>query len=328
MSLVKAENRRLFKRRMTKWSLAIGVLILVAILAGIFLSHQKSTPAAVAAAKVQAEQQYQRALNDWETRDKALCESSGRPAETCQPPQQEWFEAENYLPPSFSFKGTFGDVLIIWAAIMAMIAFLIGATFVGAEWSSGAMMNLLTWRPKRMTVLGTKLGVLAGGMTVVGVLTFGLWTGALWLAGTYRGDTNGMTSGTWQSFGLSGLRGVAMIVLFAALGFTIASIGRHTALAMGLAIGVIVVGQIGLSIVLNIAQVPFSDQYLIPVHMSAWLSKQVTLQDWTGNVTCGPNGCDAPEKILTYTQSGLIGLGVAAVIAIIAFWSMRKRDIT
>ncbi|WP_117209684.1 ABC transporter permease subunit [Allorhizocola rhizosphaerae] len=327
MSLVKAENRRLFKRRMTKWSLVIGVLILAAIFAGIFFSHQKSTPQAIAAAEAQAEQQYQQAIKDWETRDKALCESSGRPAETCVPPQREWFQGEHLLPPSFSFKGAFGDLLIIWAAIMAMIAFLIGATFVGAEWSSGAMMNLLTWRPKRMSVLGTKLGVLLGGMTIVGVVTFALWTGGLWLTGQYRGDTNGMTSGTWQSFGLSGLRGIGMILLFATLGFTIASIGRHTALAMGLAIGVIVVGQIGLSIVLQIARVAYAEQYLIPVHMTAWLNKQITLTDYSGSVSCGPNGCDAPQKVLTYTDSGLLGLGLALVIAAIAFWSIRRRDI-
>ncbi len=328
MSLVKAETRRLSKRRMTKWSVAIGVVILAAILTGIFLSNQKSSPEAIARAKVEAEQDYQRSLNEWENRNKAECERR-ESAERCAEmgPRPEYFPAENYLPSSFNFKGSFGEMLIIWAAIIAMIAFLIGATFIGAEWNSGAMMNLLTWRPKRISVLATKLGVLLGGMTVMGVLTFGLWTGVLWLTGYYRGTTDGMTSGTWQSFALSGLRGIAMILLFAALGFLIASIGRHTALAMGLAIGVIVVGQIGLSIALEITRVPFAEQYLIPVHMYAWLNKQVTLSDWTGNVTCGPTGCDAPEKILTYTQSGLLGLGVAAVIAFIAFWSIRRRDI-
>lgn len=328
MSLVKAENRRLFKRRMTKWALSIGVLLLAVVAVGFFFTHQKPSASALADAKIRAEQDYKAAVSRWETVDKAQCEQhEGKGSCEDFGPRQEYFQAEHYLPPSFDFRSTFGDVLMVWAAIMAMIAFLIGATFVGAEWSSGAMMNLLTWVPKRMSVLATKLGVLLGGMTAIGVVTFGLWTGALWLIGTYRGTTEKMTAGTWQSFGLSGLRGIGMIVLFAALGFLVASIGRHTALAMGLAIGVIIVGQIGLSIVLSMARVPFAEQYLIPVHMTAWLNKEVRLQDWTGNVECGPAGCDAPTKILTYTDSGLIALGIAVVVAAIAFWSIRRRDI-
>ena len=84
-----------------------------------------------------------------------------------------------------------------------------------------------------------------------------------------------MTPGTWQSFGLMGLRGVAMIMAFTALGFGLASLGRHTALALGVAIAVVIVGQIGLAIVLQLANVKFFEQYLIPVHMYTWLNKQV-----------------------------------------------------
>ena len=39
-----------------------------------------------------------------------------------------------------------------FAAILALVGFVIGASFVGAEWSTGGMMNLLLWRPKRLTV--------------------------------------------------------------------------------------------------------------------------------------------------------------------------------
>jgi hypothetical protein len=136
-----------------------------------------------------------------------------------------------------------------------------------------------------------------------------------------------MTPGTWQSFGLSGLRGVAMVLAFTALGFGLASLGRHTALALGVAIAVVIVGQIGLSIVFQMANVPFFEQYLIPVHMYAWLTKQVTLYDYSGVVSCDQNGCDAPELILRYTTTGYLSLGVIAAILALAFWSMKRRDV-
>jgi len=50
-----------------------------------------------------------------------------------------------------------------FAAVLALVAYIVGASFVGAEWSSGGMMNLLLWRPRRLQVLGTKLAVLRRG---------------------------------------------------------------------------------------------------------------------------------------------------------------------
>jgi len=41
---------------------------------------------------------------------------------------------------------------------------------------------------------------------------FALWTGAFWLTAVLRGSTDGMTSGTWQSLGLTGLRGVGLVL--------------------------------------------------------------------------------------------------------------------
>ncbi|GIH11485.1 hypothetical protein Rhe02_95520 [Rhizocola hellebori] len=328
MSLVRAERRRFIKRRLTIWMVVIGVLILGAVITGFALTHEKPTAATLAAAEAAAERDYKEQTLMFE-RYKAECEANAGTdaAMKCQGPEREWFKAEHYMPPQFNFKEMFGETLIVWAAITAMVGFVLGATFVGAEWSSGSMMNLLTWRPRRMNVLGTKLGVALGWMTVVGVVTFGLWGGAQYILGKTSGTTAGMTPGTWQSFGLTGLRGVAMILAFTALGFGLASLGRHTALALGVAIAVVIVGQIGLAIVLQMANVKFAEAYLIPVHMYTWLNKEVTLQDFSGQVTCDQNGCDAPELILRYTSTGYVALGVIAVVLALAFVSMRKRDV-
>jgi hypothetical protein len=329
MSLMKAERRRFMKRRMTAWMLVIGVLILGAVTTGLALTHHKPTPAIVAQAEKDAEAAYQEQVRNFE-QFRADCEAHVPPGAEgkCQGPQRDWFKAENFMPPQFEFKKTFGDILIIWAAIISMVGFVLGATFVGAEWSSGSMMNLLTWRPRRLSVLGTKLGVLLGSMTAIGVVTFGLWTAGLYTVGKIAGNTDGMTSGTWQSFGLAGVRGVAMILAFAALGFGLASLGRHTALALGVAIAVVIVGQIGLGIVLNLARVRFPESYLIPVHMYAWLNKQVTLEDYSGAIACTPSGCDSPPTmIVKYTHSGPVALGVLLVVLAAAFWAMRRRDV-
>jgi ABC-2 type transport system permease protein len=330
MSLVRAERRRFAKRRMTVWMLVIGVFILGAVATGFAFTHAKRSAAVIAAAEQRADQEYAAQKADWDSRIKSLCLARAQdPDMECRGPSREDYQAEWFMPAEFGFKSYFGEVLIIWAAIIAMIGFVLGATFVGADWSSGSMMNLLTWRPKRMQVLGTKLMVLMGWMTGIGVLTFLLWTGALWLVANLSGTTSGMTPGTWQSFGLYGLRGLGMILAFSALGFALASLGRHTAAALGVAIGVIVVGQIGLSIVLELANVQFAERFLVPVHMYAWLHKEVTLVDYSGrSVVCDENGCQgAAEFLISYQTTGLYALAVVALVTLAAFWSIKRRDV-
>jgi hypothetical protein len=71
------------------------------------------------------------------------------------------------------------------------------------------------------------------------VLTVAGWTGAFWTTASYRGSTANMTSGV--SFALTGLRGLALVLAAGVVGFALASLGRHTALALGDALGLAVV---------------------------------------------------------------------------------------
>jgi ABC-2 type transport system permease protein len=334
MSLVRAERRRFVKRRMLVWSLVIFAVLMAAIAAIIFFTSHAVTAEDRAAAQAKADANYQTALRGYE-QHQTRCESSPT-SDECryppEPPQREWFRAEHYMPNTFGFHGASGDMVMVWAMLLSIIAFIIGASFVGAEWRSGAMMNLLTWRPKRMQVLGTKLGVLLGWLTVLGVVSFGLWTAALAGIASTRGTLDGMTQGAWQSYGLAGLRGLAMVLAFAALGFGLASIGKHIGLALGVALGVIILGQFGLVIVLSLARVHFPEQYLIPTHIEAWMEKSTRISDpfWEQDPlqNCRLGGCEPPTMIISFGESGSIALGIVAFVLAIAFVQMKTRDIT
>ncbi|MDI1465823.1 ABC transporter permease subunit [Catellatospora sp. KI3] len=331
MSLVRAERRRFLKRRLIKWLLVIAVALLAIIATAVFFSNQKVDAATIAAAEAQADQEYQQQVMYWEQRHQ-VCGTvkEGTPeAEMCTydlKPQRSDIRAEWYMPATFGFKANFEPLTMVWAAIIAVIAFVIGASFVGAEWSTGAMMSLLTWQPRRMRVLGTKLAVLAGWLTGIGVVTFGLWTGALWLIARLRGDTDGMTAGTWQSFGLTGLRGLGLILAMGIVGFLLASIGRHTGVALGVALAVVIVGQVGLTIVLTMLQVPYFGMYLLPMHLLAWMQKSFVVGNEFANCA-NPNGCEEVVKTLTWQGTGSIMLGVTVLLAVLAFWQIRRRDV-
>lgn len=328
MSLVRAERRRFFKRRLTRWVFPIGLLLLVTIASILFAFHSKPTAEARAKGETAAEAMYQEQVRYYEQYKRECGEKC--PEDGWTGPQRSDFRAEDFMPPSFDFKAQYGELFLVWAAIMAMVAFLLGASFVGAEWASGSMMNLLTWRPKRMKVLGTKLAVMLVSVAALSILALGVWTGILWAAGELRGTTEGLTPGVWQSFGLTALRGLGMILAFAALGFGLASVGRHTGLALGAALAVVIVGQVGLSILFQMVRVPFWEQYLVPVHIFAWMNKEVKLVDFSSPETvCDTAGrCNPPELLITWQNSGSIALGLIAVVLVLAFWQMRRRDIS
>lgn len=337
MSLYKAESRRLLKRRFVRYLTLAGVLILVAVAVGMFLTNQKVSPETIAQAERQADQQYQEQVQ-WATQERAACEAAkgtataGNYPSDCSvisPPPRDQISSDWFMPPSFEFRKEFGNMLTTVAAILALVAFVAGASFVGAEWSSGGMMNLLLWRPQRIKVLGTKLAALLVGLTALTVLTTLLWTGVFWLIGTARGSTAGMTSGAWQSFALTGLRGLTLVLAAGAIGFALASLGRHTAMALGAAIGVVVIFQFGLGTVLSMAQVKFMEAYLIPVWGMAWMQKSIKLEDYNAcNNSSFSGNCEPATLTLTWQMSG--GLLAAVVVLVVgaAIWTMRNRDVT
>lgn len=338
MSLYKAETRRLVKRRFTRYLTLAGLLILLAVAAGMFFTHQKVGPEVVAKAQADAEAEYQSNVTATQ-QYRAQCEaakasptfSTDYPGgcEEIPPPSRDQIQAEWFMPPTFDFRKGFGDMLTALAAILGLVAFVVGATFVGAEWNSGGMMNLLLWRPQRVKVLSTKLAALLVGLTALTVVTSVIWTAIMWMIANLRGTTEKVTSGVWQSFALTGLRGLVLVLAAGAIGFALASLGRHTAMAFGVAIGVVVVLQFGLGTVLSMANVKYVEAFLIPVWGAAWMQKSIVLEDYNScSSTSFNGGCEPNTLTLTWQMSGSL-LAVAVVLIVgAAIWTMRSRDIT
>ncbi|BCL14295.1 ABC transporter permease subunit [Micromonospora sagamiensis] len=337
MSLYVTELRRLGKRRFTRYMALIGLLVLVAVAVGTFFTNEQIGPEQRAAAEREAQTQYEEQVR-YAERERNACEraeatgeqSEGRFPDDCSvitPPPREAFEARWFLPSTFDFRTSFGATLVTYAAILGLITFVVGASFVGAEWSTGGMMNLLLWRPKRLTVLLTKLAALLTGVATVTVLGLLAWTAAFWAIGSFRGTTEKMTSGVWQSFALTGLRAFALVVVAAVIGFALASLGRHTAFALGGVLAVGVVGQFGLGVVLALADVKFPEAWLIPTYGLAWMGKEVKLENYDACNFSTSGDCKPDILTITWQHSSVL-LVTGLVLALgAALWAMRRRDI-
>jgi ABC-2 type transport system permease protein len=335
VSLFKAETRRLVKRRFTKLFTIGALLILAAVAVGVFLSNQKVGPAQIAEAKAKAHAEYERAVASTE-QVKKDCEAARGTARAsdfppnCElsPPSESNFDPDWYMPATFDFLKGFPPMLTTMAAVLALVAFVIGASYVGAEWSSGGMMNLLLWRPRRLQVLSTKLSALLVGMTVLTVVVAAIWTAVFYGIARTRGVTTGLTSGAWQSIGLTELRALILVLAAGALGFGLASLGRHTAMALGVAIGVIVVFQFGVGAVLALAHVKFPELYLAPFWLIAWMTKKYVAENYNACDYDVSGGCQPETMAITWQMAGSALTIVLVLVVGAAMWTMRKRDIT
>lgn len=336
MSLYRAETRRLVKRRFTKILLLGTLVVLGAVAVGMFVTHHRIGAAEVAQAQRRADAEFQRQTREAAAQKQQCQAAKGTPDATnwppdCEeiiPPTRDNFQTEWYLPATFDLRENFGAMVTTLAGVLALAAFVIGASFVGAEWNSGGMMNLLLWRPQRLRVLSTKLTALLAGLTVFAVLTSAAWTGIFALIARYRGTTARMTAGVWRSFGLMELRALVLVLVAAAVGFGLASIGRHTAVAFGVAIGIAVLLQIGLVTVLDLAKVKFPELYLVPIWLQAWLQQSVTLQDYNSCNFSVADNCEPDSMTLTWHHAGIAMAIILVAVVGTALWTVRSRDIT
>lgn len=332
MSLIRAELRRFGKRRITRLMLGLVVALLATVAITIAVEHQKPGPAAVAAAEAAADREFrqqQRLIEE----EVAACEADPDRfgLADCEEIRQFWPTreqlVESNLPPAFEFRTGFRDMITVFVGVLALFAFLVGASFVGAEWRTGGMMNLLLWRPRRLQVLGGKLLALLAALLGLGVLGGAAWTGGLWLVASFRGITDTMTAGTWQSFGLDGVRGLALVLVAGAVGFALASLGRHSAMAMGTAIAGFVVGVAGVAIVANgLLQLPFWERWLWTTYVNAWLEGGAVVFNFRAPCQ-GIGPCETPEYVVTWQMAGA---GIAAAVVLLlgaAMWQMRRRDV-
>ena len=336
MNLYRTELRRLFKRRLTRLLLALLILGLGGIVAAFSVASHKIGPTEIAAAQARADANYQQVVHDQQERARACQDAKARgenitdrypPNCDFGQPQREDFQSTWYLPYQFEFRKEFATFLSVFAGILALFAFIVGASYVGAEWHTGGMMNLLLWQPRRLRVLGTKLAALLTGLLAVAVPLGALWTLAFWLIGRYDGITGKLTSGMWQSFALTGTRGIGLVLAIAVIGFGLASIGRHTAMALGAAVAVGVVSEIGLRVALGMAGVRFSERYVLSTYAASWFTKRYVLEDYRAcNFVQG--SCQPAQYTVTWQQSAWVfGLGTLVVL-VTAVWMMRRRNIT
>jgi hypothetical protein len=338
--LVGAELSRFFARRFVRIMVLFVLVVLALIALGYAANTTPITPEQRAVARAQAQAQVDEQLRMTEQlyQDCLTSQASNDPGKfgpgfNCEdlrtkiPGQFDLdLYADSFLPHQFVFVREADGVLYLAAAILCLFAFVVGASFIGAEWTSGGLTNLLLWRPRRLSLLTTKLGSGLLGVLIVCTGFLVVWIGTLWTIAATAGSTSGATPGLWRSIALSSVRILALALIAAVIGFALASLGRHTAMALGVFIGYLLVFEVGTRIVFSQLQVAFPERFTLVPYVVGWLTKKFTLYDFD---VCrfSFDQCQPREYVITMaTSAWVIGL-LAALLLAAAMFTFRRRDV-
>ncbi|HKS98938.1 MAG TPA: ABC transporter permease subunit [Rugosimonospora sp.] len=335
MRLLRTEWTRLFARRFTRITLVLILLVLALIGVAVGYSSHQHTAATLAAARVEAqhireesEAARQRCLDAH--KNPSANNREFPPGMNCDDLTTGQPDANDLQPYQFSFRMQASDLVVLLGALLALFGFAVGASFIGAEWSSGGLTNLLLWRPRRLPLLLGKLGTLLLGVLSVGVVLSAAWIAAVWGIAKVRGDAGGVTPGLLRSLALTDTRALALGLFAAAVGFGVASLGRHTATALGVAVGYVVVLEIGARIVLSLIQITRPERFLLSNYVAAWLVKAVPFYDDSAcrQPTFGAVSCEPVRWYVHMNQGAVAGGTLLLVVLGAALFAFRRRDVT
>jgi hypothetical protein len=127
----------------------------------------------------------------------------------------------------------FPDILKGTSIPLIIAGWLLGASFIGADWRAGTITTLLTWEPRRARVIVAKVLACAVFVFALAMALQAVLGGVLSLDAVFRGTTEGVDASWWRETGGVAVRTATVTSVASVVGFAVASIGRNTAAALG-----------------------------------------------------------------------------------------------
>ncbi len=141
--------------------------------------------------------------------------------------EEVWVEEPRFIYTEVNW------ILMTMGLPMIMLAWLLGASFMGAEWANRTITSTLTWEPRRLRVLGAKAAALAliAFLWIVALQAY--LAAVLYPAAHFRGVTAGVDAAFFGELASVAARVGALAVIASLMGFSLATVGRNTAAAFG-----------------------------------------------------------------------------------------------
>jgi ABC-2 type transport system permease protein len=318
--LIWAEVTRLLSRRFT----GIALIMLLLGLAGSQLVLNDALSPLNGEQLATAERAYQQAHKEWVTnheQDEQDCRDTGAPPDECVVPEPTLVEFTGSPTP---FKEATGTALKLSTLLVALVAFMIAASFIGAEYSSGSITNWLTFVPRRGHVFWSKLLTVAGFAALLGMLCATLvFDAALIVA-----HLHGSRIESVRELAEMGARSVLLVVVLAIFGFCIGLLSRHTAGAIGVLLALVVVSFIRIGPLGSLAWAQRITPWTPDGNMAAIVNHGYTYYVPVERVTPDGVNIDAVEHAVSLTHGAVYWSIVLALLVMCSLLIFRRRDVT
>lgn len=278
MTIVRAEVRRIRSRRITKVA-AIFALVIVVIAGGLtFRSHVDEAPDMVAAGRMAAEQEA--SCLEWAADPASGIPAHDAAAQCFADPswfiEDTQFHITDVLAPSNSDM-TWSDIeaqasqrgeiytassngeavavsgklaaasgfsgsLITDMVVLILIATMLGATYIGADWRSGVLESQLVRIPSRARLYGGKIAAIALIMSLATITFGGLFMLAMIPSAVWRGDFVNGTTGFWFEAAAVIGRAAALAAVMSAIGASLAMLARNTVAGVMVPLAALIAG--------------------------------------------------------------------------------------
>ena len=312
MRLLGVELNRLLSRRAVIVLMLLGALGIGAVAVGVLYDGRPPTGAEL--------QNVQQQADFYNTRLERRHERLGCDGSTDSRPRcrERRIEADEFLYRDQISLRQYRGWLLPMAAVAAVVAFLFGATFVGADIASGSLGTQLLFQPSRNAVWVAKAGALLIGAAGFGAVTLGLAYVALYAF--VRGWGQPIPPSVLGEYGEAVGRCVALTAVAAVLGYAVALIARHTAAALG------VVAVYGLVAEALLRQLwAGSERWLLSNHVAAVVGGRFKVTTFPDD-DCYRLRCRVIFHFSPAFAACYLGAGAAVVLAI-SWLVFRRRDV-
>ncbi|MEU8009259.1 ABC transporter permease subunit [Micromonospora parva] len=335
MNLVRAELERLSARRFVQLMVVLLAFAFAVTAATTLAGSHKPTASEMNSARQQAvdarrnmEITHQECLDRLQQRSPTDTSEYFADCADLDPVRQERLPiAADFLPGVFSFAEQAESLLYFLIAFLVLFGFLVGASYIGADLNSGGVVNLLLWRPRRLTVLAAKLGTLLGAVLALSLLASAAYLATFWVIGQSAGLPGRLDNDFWRSLGALHGRGMVLVLLAAAVGFAIATLGRHTSAALGAVAAYAVVWELGGRLVLQIIDARRPDRLMLSSYIGAWLSGESRFFDPQLCAGTAGTGYCSGLYTLTWAPALLVLVVLTGGLIAAAFAVFRRRDL-
>ena len=203
--------------------------------------------------------------------------------------------------------------------LLPVMAFVIGASYYGADERAGMIEHLLTWEPRRTRFLLARSVAGITSMFGIAAILAIFWMALLWVLSALTGTTEGMTGELWGNLAMTVLRAGVVAGLFFLIGFGFTVLSNSS-------VGSIV----GFLIYVLIVESTFLNLFL--PNVVAWLPMANTTSFTNGSEYVAPASVLAGEPYYGsihhgYIQSGLVIIAWTALFWVLGLVRFHFRDV-